>query len=62
MKVPRRWHIVPMSELREIWDAQTRAGICFNGCTHAALVERYGRGNIKHVMGRGWYKLVGAGA
>lgn len=54
----RRWHRVRMSELQEIWRAHREAGINFCGCTSVALLERYGAGNVKHVAGRGWYKLV----
>jgi hypothetical protein len=55
---PRRWREVKMSELQEIWAEQAKADILYNGCTHAALVERYGKDNIKHEMGYGWYKLT----
>jgi hypothetical protein len=54
----KRWHVVTMNELREIWKEQQLAGVCYNGCTHDALVQRYGERNIKHKRGYGWYKLV----
>lgn len=55
---PRRWHEVPVSELKAIWRAQRRAGFDFNGSTDAALVKRYGAANVRHRPGHGWYKLV----
>lgn len=54
---PRRWRRVEMDELEALWDARRAAGTIFNGCTHVDLHERYGS-DVKHVMGRGWYKLT----
>ena len=55
----RRWHRVQMDELEAIWNDLRDRRLIYNGCTHVALVEKYGAGNLKHVMGHGWYKLVG---
>lgn len=58
MKKPRRWKRVGMAELKRLWDRLKKANQIFNGCTHVALTKRYGKANLKHVMGHGWYKLV----
>jgi len=49
----KRWRKVSMSEI----DEALNQGI-FAGCVHAFLVQRYGKGNIKHKPGYGFYKLV----
>ena len=54
----RRWHRVQMDELEAIWNDLRDRRLIYNGCTHVALVEKYGAGNLKHVLGHGWYKLV----
>ena len=54
----KRWHTVTMNELREIWREHELNGTITNGCTHATLEQRYGASNVKHIIGRGWYKLV----
>lgn len=54
----RRWRTVTMKELQALWEYQQAQGICFNGCTHAELISRYGVGMIKHIAGKGWYKLT----
>lgn len=45
---------VKMEELSEIWDEQRRAGICYSGCTHDALRQRYGD-KLYHKTGVGWF-------
>lgn len=57
---PVGWEFVTREETREIWDEQERRKILYNGCTIAALVNRYGRDNVRHVSGRGWIKRRGA--
>lgn len=54
----RRLRKVSMKELESIWNSLQKQGICFNGCTHAALVKKYGEQNLLHKMGVGWYKLT----
>jgi hypothetical protein len=45
---------VTMDELEAIWADLRARRVCYNGCTHAALVERYGD-RVYHVVGEGWY-------
>ena len=54
----RRWHRVQMDELEAIWNDLRDRRLIYNGCTHVALVEKYGEVNLKHVSGHGWSKLV----
>jgi hypothetical protein len=51
---------VEMAELKEIWAAQQARGILYNGCTNAALCDRYGAENVRHVLGLGWFRHTGA--
>jgi hypothetical protein len=48
---------VPMAELQEIWAEQSQRKILYNGCTNAALCDRYGRENVRHISGDGWFRL-----
>ena len=54
----KRWLPVSMRELRQVWAYLREQDVCFNGCTNAELIRRYGEENIKHKMGDGWYKRV----
>ena len=54
----RRWHKVPLFEVGEAIEGCKKTGKIFNGCVGVWLRRRYGDANLKHVMGRGWYKLV----
>lgn len=50
------WTVVPMTELREIWDKRTQERTTFNGHTGVDLVSRYGEGNVKHEAGNWWVR------
>lgn len=52
------WREVSMRELHEVWDDLRERGICYNGCTWDALIEKYGPEHVKHVAGKGWYRDV----
>jgi hypothetical protein len=58
MSIPRRWRRVRIEELRTLWAAQEAAREVFNGCTLAGLAATYGAENVRHVMGRGFFKLT----
>lgn len=49
-----------MEELRALWTDLQARGEWYDGCTHIALVQRYGAANLKHKLGHGWYKLTEA--
>jgi hypothetical protein len=57
-KPSRRWRKVGTPELQILWAELRKQNICYNGCTHVALAMKYGPANLKHIMGRGWYKLT----
>lgn len=42
-----------------ITHARNNGGI-FNGCTDHYLRKKYGSENVKHILGKGWYKLTEA--
>lgn len=57
LKKPRRWRRVGLAEIHEVQENLRARGIWYNGCTGHELMIRY-KGALKHVVGRGWYKLT----
>jgi hypothetical protein len=57
----RRWKKVSDEEVHEILTGLAKKGRIENGCTWMELNRRYGKENVKHKMGVGWYKLVPVG-
>lgn len=47
-----------MEELQSVWADLKRRKLLYNGMTDADLRRIYGAKNIKHKLGRGWYKLT----
>ena len=53
-----RWAKVTIREVHEILKDAQRAGNLYAGCTQEALCRKYGRDNVMHKIGIGWFKLV----
>ena len=53
-----RWKLIAMEELRRLWAQLEKIGPIVDGTTRAALQQTYGKENIKHVYGKGFYKFV----